>query len=105
MLLKFRRKLRGTVVREKSYGLWVETVMEVSMAMSNWPVFYWNWHIVERLFPNTCSLWLDGRSKHTPEQARRVTPYSPNGKPQMCLATDRTASWGFAKAGAECMAM
>jgi hypothetical protein len=38
------------------------------MAISNWPVFYWNWHIVERLFPNTCSFWLDGRSKHTPEK-------------------------------------
>jgi hypothetical protein len=25
--------------------------------MSCWPVFYfyWNWRIVERLFPNTCS--------------------------------------------------
>jgi Plant transposon protein len=54
-----------------------------------------NWHIVERLFPNTCSFWLDGRSKHTPEQARtrtcHVVPYSPNGKPQMCLATDCNA--------------
>jgi hypothetical protein len=65
------------------------------MAISNWPVFYWNWHVVERLFPNTCSFWLDGRSKHTPEQARtrtcHVVPYSPNGKPQMCLATDCNA--------------
>ena len=44
--------------------------MEVSTAMSSWPVFHWNRCIVERLFPNTCSSSLDVRSKYTPEQAR-----------------------------------
>ena len=70
-------------------------VMEVSMAISQWPIWYWNWHIIERLFPLTCSFWLDGRSKHSPEQARtrtcHVVPYGTDGKPQFCLATDCNA--------------
>jgi hypothetical protein len=70
-------------------------VMEVSMAISQWPIWYWNWHIIERLFPLTCSFWLDGRSKHTAEQARtrtcHIAPYGTDGKPQLCLATDCNA--------------
>ena len=70
-------------------------VMEVSMAISQWPIWYWNWHIIERLFPLTCSFWLDGRSKHTAEQARtrtcHIAPYGADGKPQLCLATDCNA--------------
>jgi hypothetical protein len=41
--------------------------MEVSMAISQWFIWYWNWHVIERLFPLKCSFWLEGRSKHTPE--------------------------------------
>ena len=32
--------------------------------MSQWYFWYWNWAILERLFPAICSFWLDGRSKH-----------------------------------------
>jgi hypothetical protein len=38
--------------------------MEASTAMSQWYFWYWNWAILERLFPAICSFWLDGRSKH-----------------------------------------
>jgi hypothetical protein len=42
-------------------------VMEVTMAISQWPIWHWIWHIIERLFPLACSFWLDGRSKHALE--------------------------------------
>jgi hypothetical protein len=46
------------------------------MAMSQWYFWYWNWAILERLFPAICSFWLDGRSKHTPEQASQKDIWS-----------------------------
>jgi hypothetical protein len=66
------------------------------MAMSNWPVFYWNWAILERLFPAICSFWLSGRSRHLPQEARtrtcHIQPFDPaTGKPLMCVATDCNA--------------
>ena len=59
--------------------------------MSSWLIWYWNWAILERLFPATCSFWLSGQSKHLPEEARRRTchiqPINPtNGKPITCVA-------------------
>ena len=68
--------------------------------MSSSSIFYWNWAVLERLFPATCSFWLDGRSKQTPEQARtrncHIQPFASDGKPHMCIATDCTA-WRWSR--------
>jgi hypothetical protein len=40
--------------------------------MSSWPIFYWNWAVLERLFPTTCS--RSGlMAKHTCASLRTAT--------------------------------